>query len=534
MLRVIAIMINFTQISTSVTDTISVSWPDNFLLHLDVFRFVNLDFLDLTGFACNVTVTQKGKALFACVVITALVSMSILGLVTLNVKLKAQLSAFSKGKNTDKLKKMWEIALKKAFSLVDEDANGTLDVDELTQILKVTHTEASAQATAGSGNGGGGNAKPGAITNEAGPGAIPDTAGSKVGTAKASKTPDIKNWKMTSIVRADKLSNISFRRRSSTKSKNAHSLAEQLFIKWKGDVKAELSCVEFLRFMKSEALLSTTANMVALVRWERKSEITTSVLGTVGQMAFVLHAPISKTLFQWFNCRWVGDKAYVKMDFSTECGTPDYVATSVLVMSYILGFSVGLPVAVSTFMFVKRKKLHNAKTLATAGWLYNRYQHGVEWWEVHELSRKLILCSAIIFVPGQLRVPFAILISLLAMTSLNRFHPQKNGLVFKVALIAFTATCAKFISAVVVRAAVAEGDLKLRNQVGWYLVIQDILIYTFSFVAIILLTIFLVQKVKKARALEIRSDNRKKQSVIVPQPISIFPKPNIDQQTPSA
>ena len=200
-----------------------------------------------------------------------------------------------------------------------------------------------------------------------------------------------------------------------------------------------------------------------------------------------------------------------------------------LVMSYILGFSVGLPVAVFTFMFVKRKKLHNAKTLATAGWLYNRYRKGVEWWEVHELIRKLILCSAIVFIPPQLRVPFAILVSLTAMTSLNRFHPQKNGLVFKVALIAFTATCAKFISAIVVRAAVAEGDEKLRDQVGLYLVVQDILIYTFSFMAIVLLTIFLVQKVRKVRV----SNIAKKQSVVLPKEMSVLPKPSTDRNRKS-
>ena len=142
------------------------------------------------------------------------------------------------------------------------------------------------------------------------------------------------------------------------------------------------------------------------------------------------------------------------------------------------------------------------------------------------MSRKLILCSAIIFVPGKLRVPFAILISLLAMTTLNRFHPQKNSLVFRVALIAFSATCTKFISAIVLRAAVAEGDSKLRDQVGWYLIVQDILIYFFSFLAIMFLCMFLLKKVKSARELEAR----KRHITIKPVPKSVLPQPGTAPQ----
>ena len=494
-LRVVAVMINFTQISTSVTSTIQVQWPDNFLIYLNVFRFVNLDFLDLTGFACSVVVSQRSKVTFACVVVTLLFSASVLSYIMLRIKLATQLGALSGAEKSTELLRLWKNALRKTFEIVDEDASGMLDAGELSLVLKVIQTKTELDTNA-------------------------HKLSKQMESNKADVIAEVKSWDVAPAQhspkkinsRAQSLKDFAFGSKKNTE--KAKALAKRLMFKWKKDESASLSESEFLDMFESENNLSKISSMVALVKWQQSSAIASQVFGTIGQIAFVLHAPISRTLFQWFDCRYIGSRAFVKTDFSTECGTPDYVAVSVLAAAFIMGFSIGLPVAVTAFFLVKRDKLHSPKTLAAAGWLYNRYNKGVEWWEIHELSRKLILCSAIIFVPDQLRVPFAILISLTAMSILNRFHPQKNNLVFKVAMIAFSATCVKFISAVILRAAKAEGNTELIQQVGAFLVVQDIFIYIFSLIAVALLAKFLLHKVDRAHAA--KATQPKNQSVIMP------------------
>merc|ERR1712224_622461 len=136
------------------------------------------------------------------------------------------------------------------------------------------------------------------------------------------------------------------------------------------------------------------------VRWQMHTDSFRTCTAVVAQLFFMLHAPVSRTLFQWFNCRRIGGKhAYVRSDLSTRCFTPEYLSYSwAVVVPLLLVFCLGLPLFMIAFLFRNRKHLRTPKIMSRVGWLYSRYRPGTEFWDIHELLRKLVLCCALIFV----------------------------------------------------------------------------------------------------------------------------------------
>ena len=96
------------------------------------------------------------------------------------------------------------------------------------------------------------------------------------------------------------------------------------------------------------------------------------------QIAFILHSPVSRTAFQWFRCRQIGDTSYIKADFSTVCRTlnpssneweidPAYQASSVVAGLIIAFFSLGLPIAILSYLVKERSQLRSPRVVARVG-----------------------------------------------------------------------------------------------------------------------------------------------------------------------
>ena len=131
-------------------------------------------------------------------------------------------------------------------------------------------------------------------------------------------------------------------------------------------------------------------------------------------------------------------------------------------------------------------------------WLYSRYNVGCEWWEIHELSRKLFLCSVIMFIDvGILRVPIAIIVSIMAIVSLNLWQAHKSKIVFKVASIAFVGTALKFVGGLSLLAASRNASWK--DALGWFLLALDLGIAVSAMGAIVLLIKFIILKTRTVR-----------------------------------
>ena len=112
---------------------------------------------------------------------------------------------------------------------------------------------------------------------------------------------------------------------------------------------------------------TNTKQMQSLILWEHKMHLLSSCTGIAAQLAFIMHSPISRTAFQWFNCRQIGDKFYIMADYSTECTGAEYAAMSALAGLIIIGFSAGLPIVITVYLFLERGKLRTPRVVARIG-----------------------------------------------------------------------------------------------------------------------------------------------------------------------
>ena len=434
-LRIMSITISFYQIATSLTTTApTVPWPQDLVKYYDAFQFINIDVLDMAGIACGTRVTHADKLYFSSVTIFALIFAGIGTYMFISFK---QESALQSAIKNGELLQVWKIALEKGFDLIDNDESNSVDAVELAELLQIVHSHEHEQ-----------DAK--ALARQFGEG-------------------------------------------KSGKMKRARDESNGLILaSGKGGT---MSRAQFIESMLTHPVFnSSEEQQVNLVRWTNHVAAYTGSMGSPAQLAFIFHAPISKTAFQWLNCRWVGTRAYVQADFGTECYTEAYNRTTVLAILVILLFSLGLPLLLGVCLYRSRETLHTPRVKARIGWLYSRNNVGCEWWQLHELARKLLLCSVLMFVsPNALRMPVAVIICIVAIVNLNFFQPQRNKYVFKVEEIAFCSSAIQMICGLSLKA--AEGNEEWSNSVGIMMVVLDVLTLLAVVAAVLLLLIFLKSKI---------------------------------------
>ena len=84
-------------------------------------------------------------------------------------------------------------------------------------------------------------------------------------------------------------------------------------------------------------------------------------------------------------------------DYSVECWSDGYTVFAFYVVFMLVVFTFGLPLLVSGMLLINRKSLYNPKVHATMGFLYARFQKGLEFWEMHEVVRKCALMGLVRF-----------------------------------------------------------------------------------------------------------------------------------------
>merc|ERR1712086_576398 len=112
-----------------------------------------------------------------------------------------------------------------------------------------------------------------------------------------------------------------------------------------------------------------------------------------------------------------------------------------------------------------RKRLHTPEIRHKFGFLYASFNVGGEYWEIHEVFRKMILTGLLIFIPSNARASVAILVSALSVASLNYVKPHKNNIVFWVAQGSFLMTTFKYLSVILLMSNVSDvANTETRTQ----------------------------------------------------------------------
>jgi len=190
---------------------------------------------------------------------------------------------------------------------------------------------------------------------------------------------------------------------------------------------------------------------------------------------FLVHAPVSQRLFMFFACQEVGTKqSFLKADYSVQCNEGQHAALWPFVLVYMSAFAVLFPSIILMVLWFHRKSLHAARQKNRFGFLYRRFQKGAEFWEMHELFRKLMLTGALIFLPPKTRAAAAILICIGACCTLNFFRPHINRVVLGIGQVSFLISPMKYLVFLLI--ALNHGPNQLdETLMGYVLIGLDVL-----------------------------------------------------------
>ena len=114
-------------------------------------------------------------------------------------------------------------------------------------------------------------------------------------------------------------------------------------------------------------------------------------------LLFQLHAPISQRFFYYLDCHNIAGREFLRVDYRLECWQPDHKAfvPSVIILS--VTFTLLFPLAILAELCRKRKILYTPMVASRLGFLYSTFNVGSEFWEIHEIFRKLVLTGILVF-----------------------------------------------------------------------------------------------------------------------------------------
>ena len=212
------------------------------------------------------------------------------------------------------------------------------------------------------------------------------------------------------------------------------------------------------------------------------------------QILLLVHTPVTRKVFEFFNCRTVHTREFLKADYTIECWSPGYTWFSFYVIFVGMAFTLGFPVYVGTYLLRNRQSLYTGELQARVGFLYAAFNKGSEGWEVHEIGRKTLLTGILLFLQDRPLIQAAVgsMICGVSMCSLNYFQPHKNRVVFWLAQMSFLVTFLKFLCAMVLLGS-AGAD---HAGIGALMIANDLFFFVASLGGLIASLVLLHRKIK--------------------------------------
>jgi hypothetical protein len=288
----------------------------------------------------------------------------------------------------------------------------------------------------------------------------------------------------------------------------------------------ELTRQQFLAAITSGEIEGLTHSGNKWVNVVEKERIFTSYLAGTMLLFLLIHAPVSQRVFYYFNHHDIQGRAYLRSDYSIEYNVEggawvEFLPWTILILIF---FVFGFPLLIIAILLKNRHHLHSPHNRRRLGFIYKPFVRGAEFWELHEVFRKMMLMSIIIFVPEKTRTPVAILICVLAIASLNYTRPHKNSIVFWVAETSFILTAFKYLACIfiVTREDMTTYDTS-KESLGWVLIALDVCMMLGSLVAVVAVAVLL----KKAKKMMKGEDSQSSNNVAVVPATNMLSKWNL-------
>ena len=160
--------------------------------------------------------------------------------------------------------------------------------------------------------------------------------------------------------------------------------------------------------------------------WVSRKRLEGIVLSTTLPMLLMFHAPLSASAFEYFDCHKLGrGQAFLRQDYSIRCYSEEWVRFLPVAVVLLTVFGFGLPMSLGAAVLRHRRKLQAPGTRLKMNWLYARNRVGTEWWEIFELTRKILLIGCLVLLPPKWRAPTGVIVSLIACCTLNAYWPYR-------------------------------------------------------------------------------------------------------------
>jgi len=159
----------------------------------------------------------------------------------------------------------------------------------------------------------------------------------------------------------------------------------------------------------------------------------------------------------------------------------------------------------SGFLYCHRNDLYTPKTKRKLGWLYYRFQKGSEFWEVHEVIRKMLLTGLLIYLPTHVRSPSAIVVCTICCCTLNYYRPHRNPVIFWIDEICALLTTGKYLVTVFGNSMGDDVSVEDRQYLGYLLIGMDLVIIIGGLICIICLFYLVGSVVNTVKQIQIKA-----------------------------
>ena len=434
--RILMINLAYMQVSSSLPPMIQIQWPERYLNLLEKFSFVNVDVVALLGLKClkGDYFDFRGRLILACCIPVLVIVVGVLVLLSRLSHVKEKAS----NHDTRKFKEMTMHSVEYLWDLFDVDMSGEINEEEFHNLLVHLNTD----------------------------------------------TPEHCHHSNTEM-RREIMKDL-----RAVKRHHAHM---------------ETGTHRDLQDHEKHSLVILRPHFVELVAEGKLGPVLRDdwIVWSESQrireqfMSVLLHAPLSQRGFYFFDCKDVGGRWYLQADFTIRCYYEKHRVFVPLAMFFLIFFSFMFPLYVLMLLCRHRTKLHTPEIRHKFGHLYAPFTVGAEYWEIHEVFRKMILTGLLVFIPGNSRAAIAILVSVTSVATLNYFRPHKNYLVFYVAQVSFLVTTFKYLSVILLSANPRDYTEHDSEIVGWLLIGLDIIFATTSFVSFFAVILVLKQHMKQ-------------------------------------
>jgi hypothetical protein len=152
-------------------------------------------------------------------------------------------------------------------------------------------------------------------------------------------------------------------------------------------------------------------------------------------LLFLIYPSVSGTVLNMFNCSDIYGQYLLRADLSVDCTTTKHQVYSFIAMGCVLLYPIGIPAFLLYWVYKYRypkgglpSRLNEPGVMAELGFLYDAYNRDLWYFELVDLTHKLVMTSVIIFFPRgfELITGMAVLISYMCFILLTKPYLRKS------------------------------------------------------------------------------------------------------------